>query len=154
MLLLNVNVSFCVLHLTPPHNSLLKERRRMDETFNKFLELKRGAAMHTLESLMLLPVSIVLESSHCWHYLEMQSHVFVHFTTMLLILDSSHRSRELLTTIDFCATCLRSPQRTTQTTTTSDVLWLLWLRYAVVLGLPYMYMCMWMWLKECSKKAI
>ena len=29
----------------------------MDESFNRFLEMKRGAAMHTLESLMLLPVS-------------------------------------------------------------------------------------------------
>ena len=29
----------------------------MDESFNRFIEMKRGAAMHTLESLMLLPVS-------------------------------------------------------------------------------------------------
>ena len=36
---------------------LLKDKRASDESFNKFLELKRGAAMHTLESLMLLPVS-------------------------------------------------------------------------------------------------
>ena len=36
---------------------LLKDKRVMDDSFNSFLELKRGAAMHTLESLMLLPVS-------------------------------------------------------------------------------------------------
>lgn len=37
---------------------LLKEKRAVDESFNRFLEMKRGAAMHTLESLMLLPVSL------------------------------------------------------------------------------------------------
>jgi len=31
----------------------------MDDSFNSFLEHKRGAAMHTLESLMLLPVSML-----------------------------------------------------------------------------------------------
>ena len=36
---------------------LLKDKRAMDESFNRFLDMKRGAAMHTLESLMLLPVS-------------------------------------------------------------------------------------------------
>jgi len=36
---------------------LLKDKRATDESFSKFLELKRGAARHTLESLMLLPVS-------------------------------------------------------------------------------------------------
>ena len=35
----------------------------MDESFNRFLELKRGAAMHTLESLLLLPVRTALDSS-------------------------------------------------------------------------------------------
>ena len=29
---------------------------KKDESFSKFLDIKRGAAMHTLESLMLLPV--------------------------------------------------------------------------------------------------
>ena len=44
---------------------LLKDKRVSDESFNRFLELKRGAAMHTLESLMLLPVSPhVLSLSH------------------------------------------------------------------------------------------
>lgn len=38
---------------------LLKDKRALDESFNRFLEMKRGAAMHTLESLMLLPVSIM-----------------------------------------------------------------------------------------------
>lgn len=38
---------------------LLKDKRGMDESFNKFLEMKRGAAMHTLESLMLLPVRVL-----------------------------------------------------------------------------------------------
>ena len=35
--------------------SLLKQMKK-DESFTKFLDIKRGAAMHTLESLMLLPV--------------------------------------------------------------------------------------------------
>lgn len=39
---------------------LLKDKRAMDESFNRFIEMKRGAAMHTLESLMLLPVSLVM----------------------------------------------------------------------------------------------
>ncbi len=34
----------------------LLKQMRTDESFNKFLNVKRGAAMHTLESLMLLPV--------------------------------------------------------------------------------------------------
>jgi hypothetical protein len=37
---------------------LLKQKRK-DESFSKFLDIKRGAAMHTLESLMLLPVQRV-----------------------------------------------------------------------------------------------
>ena len=37
---------------------LLKDKRGVDESFNRFLEMKRGAAMHTLESLMLLPVRL------------------------------------------------------------------------------------------------
>ena len=55
MLLLLLNI-FIMRSGTKLH-SLLKEKRRIDEAFNKLLELKRGAAMHTLESLMLLPVS-------------------------------------------------------------------------------------------------
>lgn len=43
--------------LPPPFLRLLKDKRATDESFSKFLELKRGAARHTLESLMLLPVS-------------------------------------------------------------------------------------------------
>lgn len=34
----------------------LLKQKRMDESFTRFLDIKRGAAMHTLESLMLLPV--------------------------------------------------------------------------------------------------
>ena len=41
------------------YHRLLK-KKRMDESLNHFLEIKRGAAMHTLESLMMLPVSDVL----------------------------------------------------------------------------------------------
>ena len=44
---------------------LLKDRRMMDESFNSFLELKRGAARHTLESLMLLPVCICIHLLLC-----------------------------------------------------------------------------------------
>ncbi|XP_064404393.1 uncharacterized protein LOC135349721 isoform X2 [Halichondria panicea] len=40
---------------------LLKDKRQMDDSFNSFLELRRGAAMHTLESLMLLPVQRIYE---------------------------------------------------------------------------------------------
>ena len=49
-----VCVCVCVCNFV---SRLLKDKRASDESFNKFLELKRGAAMHTLESLMLLPVS-------------------------------------------------------------------------------------------------
>ena len=42
---------------------LLKDKHVSDESFNKFLKLKRGAAMHTLESLMLLPVNTSLSLS-------------------------------------------------------------------------------------------
>ena len=45
---------------------LLKDKRLSDESFNKFLELKRGAAMHTLESLMLLPVSSCTNQQTKW----------------------------------------------------------------------------------------
>jgi len=45
-------------HIVVLSYRLLKDKRVMDESFNSFLELKRGAARHTLESLMLLPVSI------------------------------------------------------------------------------------------------
>ncbi len=50
---------------TPPPlpYRLLKDKRQMDDSFNNFLELRRGAAMHTLESLMLLPVSHPLSPS-------------------------------------------------------------------------------------------
>ena len=49
---------------------LLKDKRQMDDSFNSFLELKRGAAMHTLESLMLLPVRAHTHThTHCTtHY--------------------------------------------------------------------------------------
>ncbi|CAI8013554.1 Pleckstrin homology domain-containing family G member 1, partial [Geodia barretti] len=39
---------------------LLKEKCR-DDGFNRFLAMKRGAARHTLESLMLLPVQRIYE---------------------------------------------------------------------------------------------
>ena len=35
----------------------LLKKKRQDDSFGNFLEIKRGAAMHTLESLMMLPVS-------------------------------------------------------------------------------------------------
>ena len=44
---------------------LLRDKRMMDESFNSFLELKRGAARHTLESLMLLPVCICIHLVLC-----------------------------------------------------------------------------------------
>ena len=58
----------CKLHIIDPSYflcRLLKEKRMVDESFNRFLEMKRGAAMHTLESLMLLPVS-PLALLHCY----------------------------------------------------------------------------------------
>ena len=36
---------------------LLKEKRHKEEEFVEFCKLRRGAARHTLESLLLLPVS-------------------------------------------------------------------------------------------------
>ncbi len=59
------NRAFSVAMTTPPPlpYRLLKDKRQMDDSFNSFLELRRGAAMHTLESLMLLPVSHPLSPS-------------------------------------------------------------------------------------------
>ena len=55
--MLRLRLSFIHIVLIFFCSRLLKDKRAMDESFNKFLEMKRGAAMHTLESLMLLPVS-------------------------------------------------------------------------------------------------
>ena len=85
--------SYGICNIETPR--LLKDKRSMDSSFNQFLELKRGAAMHTLESLMLLPVSkqrlfSYISSTYCWcvynislcKYISLL-YLFLHATTIL-----------------------------------------------------------------------
>lgn len=53
---------------------LLKDKRAVEGSFNQFLEMKRGAAMHTLESLMLLPVSANESHTHSTSTHTLQAH--------------------------------------------------------------------------------